>query len=105
MGAACNDMKTTADEAVTGVAQLSSAGRYTVFTFGDQRLKFIAPYSLERYVSVSEWDRGYLVVMAKYAHDDNPIEEYIDINSVLSDLGMDQDKFLDPIDRVEVLYA
>ena len=31
-------------------------------------LKFVVPYSLERYESVVKWDDGYLVVMAKYTH-------------------------------------
>ena len=48
-------------------AYLSNEGQYTVFSFGETRLKFIAPYSLERYESVVLWDKGYLVVMAKYA--------------------------------------
>ena len=45
-------------------AYLGNDGRYTVFRYGDQRLKFIAPYSLERYMQVKEWDNGYLVVLA-----------------------------------------
>ena len=49
-------------------AFLSNEGQYTIFSFRDDRLKFIAPYSLERYESVVQWDNGYLVVMAKYAH-------------------------------------
>lgn len=68
-------------------------------------MKFIAPYSLERYVSVVEWDAGYLVVMAKYAHDEEPIEEYIDIVPVLENLSMDESEFLAPIKRVEVAIA
>lgn len=49
-------------------AYLSNEGRYTIFQYGEDRLKFIGPYSLERYVRVKEWDEGYLVVMTKYAH-------------------------------------
>ena len=71
-------------------AYLGNDGRYTVFRFGNQQLKFIAPYSLERYVQVKEWDNGYLVTMAKYAHDDQPIEEYIDLIPVLERLYMDK---------------
>ncbi len=37
------------------------------------------PYSLERYTEIREWDNGYLVVMAKYAHSPEPEEEYIDL--------------------------
>ena len=85
-------------------AYLSNDGRYTVFRFGDQRLKFIAPYSLEQYMQVKEWDNGYLVVMAKYTHDDQPIEEYIDLVPILDNLHMERDGFLAPIRHVEVSY-
>jgi hypothetical protein len=49
-------------------AYLSSKGRYTIFKFGDTELKFIAPYSLERYEKVVEWNHGHLAVMTKYSH-------------------------------------
>ena len=85
-------------------AYISNDGRYTVFRFGDQRLKFIAPYSLERYDSVKAWDNGYLVVMAKYVHDTQPVEEYIDLVPILDNLRMDAPGFLGPIKRVEVAH-
>ena len=53
---------------VSQTAYLSNDGTYTIFSFGDSRLKFVVPYSLERYESVVKWDDGYLVVMAKYTH-------------------------------------
>lgn len=34
---------------VSQTAYLSNDGTYTIFSFGDSRLKFVAPYSLERY--------------------------------------------------------
>lgn len=52
---------------ITDTAYLSSQGRYTLFTFGDTTLKIIAPYSLEKYSKIVEWDNGYIVVMAKYS--------------------------------------
>ncbi|MDO5551585.1 MAG: hypothetical protein Q4F76_10465, partial [Lachnospiraceae bacterium] len=54
-------------------AYLSNSGNYTVFQFRDQIIRFLAPYSLEKYKEVKEWDRGYLVVTAKYKH--NEVEE------------------------------
>ena len=45
------------------VAYLSNEGRYTIFRYGDGRLKFIGPYSLERYTEVKEWDQGYATEM------------------------------------------
>ncbi|MDO4537219.1 MAG: hypothetical protein Q4B54_03575 [Coriobacteriales bacterium] len=90
---------------VMHTATLSNEGRYTLFQFGDVLLRFIAPMPLERYVEVSKWDRGYLVVMAKYTLYDEPIEEYIDLVPVLENLYMNPDEFCAPIENVEVAYA
>lgn len=89
---------------VSATARLSNVGRYTVFEFGGTRLRFIAPAPLERYVRVLEWDRGYLVVEAKYTMYDEPIEEYIDIVPVLRNLLMDPGEFCSRIEGVEVAY-
>jgi hypothetical protein len=86
-------------------AYLSNKGRYSIFKFRDTELKFIAPYSLERYEKVVEWDHGYLVVMTKYSHNKELEEEYIDLIPILKALYMDEDIFLDPIKNVEVSYA
>ena len=85
-------------------AKLSNDGRYTIFSFGESRLKFIAPYSLERYDSVVKWDNGYLVVKAKYSHNENLEEEYIDLVPILNNLLIAPDEFLQPIKSVEVHY-
>lgn len=47
-------------------ATLSNEKNYTVFQFNGHIIRFTAPYSLEYYTEVKEWDNGYLVVMAKY---------------------------------------
>lgn len=86
-------------------ATLSNRGRYTIFSSGDEELTIIAPHSLLHYESVVEWDHGYLVVMARYACDEEPVEEYIDLVPVLKNLFMDPDGFLDPIEFVEVLHG
>lgn len=86
-------------------AFLSNDGCYTIFTFGEYRLKFIAPYSLEKYVKVLEWNKGYIEVLTKYSHNNELEEEYIDLIPILKDLYMDPETFLKPIERVEVLYA
>ena len=85
-------------------AYLYSDGRYTKFRYRDTVLTFIAPYSLERYVKVTKWHHGYIEVLTKYKHDENPIEEYIDLEYVLDNLLMDVDAFLTGIDEVEVKY-
>ena len=49
-------------------AILSNEKKFTVFQYDRYVIRFKAPYSLERYTKVKEWDHGYLVVMAKYVH-------------------------------------
>jgi len=85
-------------------ATLSSANGFTVFKFGNDTLRFRAPHSLERYTEVRHWDNGYLVVGAKYLHNEYPEEEYIDLIPILCDLYFDPSEFLAPIECVEVSY-
>ena len=42
-------------------AILSNESNYTVFRAGDKVIRFRAPYSLEHYTEVKEWDHGYIV--------------------------------------------
>jgi hypothetical protein len=86
-------------------AILSSADGFTSFTFGNYHIRFRAPYSLERYTKVVKWDDGYLVVMAKYQHNDDAEEEYIDLKPVLDNLYIDSASFLKPIQNVRISYA
>lgn len=44
-----------------GIATLSHEKNYTVFEYNKYRIRFIAPYSLEYYTEIKEWDKGYLV--------------------------------------------
>lgn len=86
-------------------AFLSNEGRYTIFSFGDTRLKFIAPHSLEAYKKVVKWDNGYIEVLTKYSHNEDLEEEYIDLVPILRKLYINPDEFLKSIKKVEVLYA
>jgi len=86
-------------------AVLSSAGGFTTFCYGGYNIRFKAPYSLERYVDVVKWDNGYLVVLAKYSHNANPEEDYIDLKPILEGLYIDSSSFLKPIKSVRVAYA
>lgn len=95
----------TNENIMTDTAFLSNEGNFTIFTFGDTRLKFAAPYSLERYDRVVSWDAGYLVIMAKYTHNSDLEEEYIDLLPILKDLYISPKEFLKPIKKVEVKYA
>lgn len=86
-------------------AVLSNAGGFSAFSFGGYNIRFKAPYSLERYVDVVKWEDGYLVVLAKYRHNAEPEEEYIDLKPILDDLYIDPDSFLKPIKSVRIAYA
>ena len=85
-------------------AELSNANGYTIFKYGKHRIRFKAPYSLEKYTEIKEWDHGYLVVMAKYSHAESEEEEYIDMVPILENLYFDADDFLEMIQEVRVVY-
>ena len=88
----------------TGNAILSSHGEYTTFSFAGRTLTFLTSKDLDRYVSVKEWDHGYLVVTAKYKSRPEE-EEYIDLLPILQNLYMDSDNFLAPIKGVNIQYV
>lgn len=83
-------------------AILSNDSIYTIFEYEDYRIRFMAPYSLEKYTEVKKWDKGYLVVMAKYAHNPECEEEYIDLVPILKDLYISPESFLEPIKEVRI---
>ena len=85
-------------------AILKNEKDYTVFKAGKYTIRFKAPYSLEKYTQVKEWDKGYLVVMAKYYYQDKEEEEYIDLVPVLENLYIESEEFLKEIQSVEVSY-
>ena len=97
--------KTNISTCSSNEAILSSADGFTAFSFGGYNIRFRAPYRLERYVDVVKWDDGYLVVLAKYSHNAEPEEEYIDLKPILDDLYIDSETFLEPIKRVRIEYA
>lgn len=86
-------------------AYLSNKGRYIVFSWRNRTIRFKGPYSLQRIERVKEWDKGYLVVDAKYDYSAQEVEDYIDLIPVLEKLYIDPDEFLMPIKNVEVRYA
>ena len=79
--------------AAANEAILSNEKNFTVFRYGRHTIRFRAPYSLEYYTEVKEWDQGYLVVMAKYRHSDKEEEEYIDLPPILENLYFDSETF------------
>lgn len=85
-------------------AVLSSRDDFTVFSFGKHTIRFRTSPRLERYTAVKEWDKGYLVVSAKYRNMPSEVEEYIDLVPILNNLYFDAEKVLRPIKKVSVRY-
>ena len=83
-------------------AFLSNKGNFTVFRYGNYIIRFKAPYSLEKYTAIKDWDNGYLVVMAKYKHNQESEEEYIDLIPILEDLYILPEEFLKSIKEVKI---
>lgn len=86
-------------------AYLSSCRGYINFSFGGKNIRFKGPYSLVKFDKVKEWDNGYLVVEALYAHENKVVEDYIDLVPILKELYMDPAVFLKPIKNVEIRYV
>ena len=86
-------------------AVLSNDEKYTIFKYNNHIIRFAAPYSLERYTKVVQWTDGYLVVMAKYKHNQDDEEEYIDLLPILENLYIDAETFLKPITEVKIENA
>lgn len=81
-------------------AYLSNEGRYTILETPTLYLRIIAPKPLEKYTDIIRWKDGNLTVMAKYSVYEKPIEEYIDIQEAVQELGLKAEEYLDPIERV-----
>lgn len=86
-------------------AYLSNDKDMIKFQYGNKIIRFRGPYSLEYFTSIKEWDDGYLVVMAKYKHNQRLEEEYIDLVPILENLYIDVSKFLKPIKKVGLAYG
>ncbi|MGN0339289.1 MAG: hypothetical protein ACI4D0_02215 [Lachnospira sp.] len=89
---------------MTDYAILTNRGEYSIFQFNNQIIRFATSDRLEKYTRVIEWDKGYIVVMAKYK-DLEEVEEYIDLVPILEMLYYDVDEFLKPIKGVKIDYA
>lgn len=88
----------------TDTAYLSNEKDMIIFQYENKIIRFRGPYSLERFTEVIEWDNGYLVVMAKYHHNEEVEEEYIDLPPILRKLHIDVLNFLASIKEVKLGY-
>lgn len=73
-------------------AILTSSGEYSIFEFNNQVIRFATSDKLEKYTRILEWDKGYIVVMAKYKGVEE-VEEYIDLVPILERLYYDAEEF------------
>ena len=90
---------------MNNTAYLSNNGRCISFKYDNKNIRFIGPKSLERFVEVKTWDKGYLVVNVKYTKHEELIEDYIDLNDILKKLYIDNEDFLKPIEKVEIEHV
>ena len=86
------------------MARIKVDGKYSVFTFRDQCIRFRTSTKLKKYLRVKEWNNGYLVVDADYSTM-GETEEYVDITSILNNLFIDAQRFLKPIKGVQVEHV
>jgi hypothetical protein len=82
-------------------AVLDNYGHYTTFSFDGTTITFLTGRNLVRYLSVDEWDAGYIVVTC-LNRDGSQVEDYIDLVPILENLYIDPDEFLRPITDVRI---
>lgn len=87
------------------IAYLSNNKDLISFKYNNYNIRFRGPYSLEYFTEIKKWDNGYIVVMTKYKHSKKPIEEYIDLIPILTDLYIEPEKFLKNIKEVIINYG
>ena len=56
-------------------------------------------------MDVVQWGNGYLVAMAKFSHNAELEEEFIDLKPILEGLYIDSTAILKPIKSVRVAYS
>ena len=83
-------------------ALLGNDGRYTLFYFKNLKIKMQGGISLEYYDHIKDWNHGLITVMTKYRHNEELIEEYVDIEAALLDFGFNADAILMQIKEVRI---
>ena len=83
-------------------ALLTNDGPFTIFKFGNEVIRFAAPYSLDHYEKIVSWKNGLITVMTKYNNTPGLEEEYVDVGYVLENLNYDVEKVLSQIKEVRI---
>ena len=82
-------------------AVLTKKDRYTIFSYNGQSITFLHGKDLLQYLSVVEWDHGYLVVQC-LGKEKGTYEDYIDLPYILENLYMDPAEYLGGIQEVRI---
>ena len=82
-------------------AVLSNTGRYTKFKWNNRTITFLHGKDLIKYLSVREWDSGYLVVSC-LGKIKGEYEDYIDLSYILENLYMDPKEYLNGVKGVKI---
>lgn len=85
-------------------ATLTTAGRYSMFSYKGKTITFMHGKDLLRYLRVKEWSEGYLVVDC-LGTVKGQYEDYIDMPFILENLYMDPRAYLSGIQGVTIQYA
>ena len=85
-------------------ALLTHRGRLSSFICKGQTIRFSTSPYLERYLKVIRWNKGYIVVEAKYSTEQESVEDYIDMLPILRHLLINPDEFLEDIVEVRIAY-
>lgn len=86
-------------------ALLTHKGGYSFFMCKGESIRFSTSPYLERYLKVIRWNKGYIVVEAKYSTEQESVEDYIDLRPILRHLFIDADEFLRDITEVKIAYG
>ena len=71
-------------------AYLYNKNGYTYFKVSNDIVKFYTSPYLEKYIKVKEYDNGYIVVDEQLSTTDEHMEDYIDLEYVFDELGLDK---------------
>ena len=83
---------------------LSCNGRYSKFSYNDTVITFLHGKDLIKYLSVKDWDNGYLVVECLGKVKGN-YEDYIDLSYILENLYMNPEDYLRDVKGVVIENA
>ena len=83
-------------------ASLSNNARFSIFYVGKIKNKFKTSPFLQKYISISKWNDGYIECLAKYSTVSEPLEEYIDLRFIAERLRLPKNIFQN-ITEVEIV--